>query len=116
MADRYSMAEEGEAFRTLQKGRFEALTEEDFDHAISMFKAALARRGAEAKGWKRLAFDLIKAAGGTQRISALTAMSAHTEDTLQAHQDMGSGDRQGTSRTGYRARVSALRIVEQSGR
>lgn len=72
--------------------RFEAMTDEDFDHSIGMYQAALARRGAEAKGWKRLAFDLIKAAGGTQRVSMLTVMNAHTEDTLVANQDPESGD------------------------
>jgi hypothetical protein len=55
-------------------------------------QAALERRGAEARGWKRLAFDLIKAVGGTQRISTMTAMNAHTEDTLEAHRDHESGD------------------------
>jgi hypothetical protein len=63
------------------------MTDEDLDHALGMYQAALARRGAEAKGWKRLAFDLIRAAGGTQRISRHTAWSAHTEDTLEAHYD-----------------------------
>ena len=72
--------------------RFEAMTDEDFDHCIGMYQAALARRGTETKGWKRLAFDLIRAAGGMQRISMLTAMNAHTEDTLEVHQDMESGD------------------------
>lgn len=72
--------------------RFEAMTDEDFDHAIGMYQAALARRGAEASCWRRLVFDLIRAAGGTQRISMWSAMQAHTEDTLEVHRDHDSGD------------------------
>ena len=69
-----------------------AITDDDLDHALGMYQAALARRGAEAKGWKRLAFDFIRAAGGTQRISMLTAMSAHTEDTLEVHHDQATNE------------------------
>jgi len=74
--------------------RFNALTDEDedLDHALGMCRSALARRGREAKGWKRLAFDLIWAAGGTQRISMSTAMSAHSEDTLEFHHDQAADE------------------------
>ncbi len=59
---------------------------------IAALEAALGWAQTAASDWKRLAFDLVRAAGGTQRISMLTAMNAHTEDTLEAHQDHETGD------------------------
>jgi hypothetical protein len=71
---------------------FEAMTDDDLDQTLGMYQAALARRETETRGWKRLAFDLIRAAGGVQRVSFMTAFSAHTKDTLEAYYDYANAE------------------------
>lgn len=68
------------------------MTDEDFDHALGLYQTVMIRRGEELKNWKRLAFDLIRAAGGTLRISMFTALDASAKDVLYVERDPNSGD------------------------